>query len=294
MFELIRALRVYQWTKNLLVFVPLLTSFQFSQAEDIIACVQAFVAFSLCASATYILNDFFDLESDRLHPRKKTRPLASGKLKISHGLIASFVLMAAGLAAGAFTSTALLLVLIAYVATTIAYSVHLKGFVLLDVIVLAGLYAIRLFAGAVAISVEISVWLFAFAFFLFVSLALIKRCAELVMFEAQGVDAKRGRDYRVTDLRILWPLGIAMGVSSIVVFAFYLNSPEVSGRYGRPEALWVVPVALLYWLGRMWIKTSRGEMTDDPLIFALRNRGSLIAIGAMLAATLAAYFIGPR
>ena len=251
---LISAVRPYQWLKNLLVFVPLLTSFQFSNLSSALACLMTFVALSLCASATYIINDLFDLESDRLHPRKKMRPFASGSLRISHGLLAGLAMLIGGLTLGVLVEPLLLWVLGAYVATTLAYTLHIKGFVLLDVIVLAALYAIRLIAGAVAISVEISVWLFAFAFFMFVSLALIKRCAELVMFEEQGVESKRGRDYRVSDLRVLWPLGIAMGVASILVFALYLNSPEVLGRYRHPELLWVIPIALVYWLGRLWIK----------------------------------------
>ncbi|HVE88277.1 MAG TPA: UbiA family prenyltransferase [Burkholderiaceae bacterium] len=290
--ELLTAMRPHQWLKNLLVFVSLLTSFHFSEIAPVLASVTAFVALSLCASATYIVNDLFDLEADRKHPRKRARTFASGAASIPQGLIAALVLLVAGLAAASLVSPPLLAVVTGYVVMTTAYSLHLKSYVVLDVIVLAALYMIRIVAGAVAIQVEVSVWLLAFALFLFVSLALVKRCAELVLFESQGIRGSSGRDYQVADLRVLWPLGIAMGVCSVVVFALYINAPEVQARYGAPLLLWLVAIALVYWIGRMWIKASRGEMSDDPIVFALRNAGSRILIAAMIMATLAAYFVG--
>ena len=289
--ELLTVMRPHQWLKNLLVFVSLLTSFHFSGLAPVLASVAAFVALSLCASATYIVNDLFDLPADRKHPRKSARPFASGAASIPQGLIAALILLMAGIAAASLVSPALLAVVTVYVVMTTAYSLHLKSYVVLDVIVLAALYMIRIVAGAVAIQVEVSVWLLAFALFLFVSLALVKRCAELVMFESQGVRGSSGRDYQVTDLRVLWPLGIAMGVCSVVVFALYVSAPEVQARYGAPLLLWFVAVALVYWLGRMWIKASRGEMSDDPIVFALRNPGSRLLIAGMVVTTLAAYFV---
>jgi len=290
--ELFAAMRPHQWLKNLLVFVSLLTSFKFYGFAPVLASVAAFVALSLCASATYIVNDLFDLSSDRKHPRKRARPFASGAASIPQGLIAALVLLVAGIAAASLVSPGLLAVVTAYVVMTTAYSLHLKSYVVLDVIVLAALYMIRIVAGAVAIHVEVSVWLLAFALFLFVSLALVKRCAELVLFESQGVRGSSGRDYQVTDLRVLWPLGISLGVCSVVVFALYVSAPEVQARYGAPLLLWFVAVALVYWLGRMWIKASRGEMSDDPIVFAFRNAGSRLLIAGMVVATLAAYFVG--
>ncbi len=289
--DLWAAMRPHQWMKNLLVFVSLLTSFNFYELAPVLASVAAFVALSLCASATYIVNDLFDLSSDRKHPRKRARPFASGAASIPHGLIAALVLLVAGMTVASLVSPGLLAVVTAYVVMTTAYSLHLKGYVVLDVIVLAALYMTRIVAGAVAIHVAVSVWLLAFALFLFVSLALVKRCAELVLYESQGGRGSSGRDYQVTDLRVLWPLGIAMGVCSVVVFALYVSAPEVQARYGAPLLLWFVAVALVYWLGRMWIKASRGEMSDDPIVFALRNRGSRLLIAGMVVATLAAYFV---
>jgi 4-hydroxybenzoate polyprenyltransferase len=158
--------------------------------------------------------------------------------------------------------------------------------------VLALLYTSRLVAGGVATGIEISVWLFAFAQFMFLSLALLKRCAELVLVESAGGEEAKGRDYRVADLRVLWPMGVAMSVSSLVVFVLYASSPDVRARYENPNLLWVAAIGLAYWLGRMWLKTSRGEMTDDPIVYSLRDRGSRLIIIGIVIWTLIAHVAG--
>jgi 4-hydroxybenzoate polyprenyltransferase len=183
------------------------------------------------------------------------------------------------------------MIVASYVVVTTSYSLHLKHYVLLDVLVLSALYTWRLFAGIVATAAEPSVWLLAFSLFVFLSLALLKRCAELVGRESAGATSTPGRDYRVVDLRVLWPLGVAFGVSSVVVFVLYASAPEVRARFSSPTLLWLVSVGLAYWLARLWLKTSRGEMTDDPIVYALKDFGSRVTVGAMVVATLAAHFV---
>jgi 4-hydroxybenzoate polyprenyltransferase len=289
--ELVHVLRVHQWLKNMLVFVPLLTSFQITQTSGICKSIMAFVAFSLCASATYVMNDLLDIQSDRAHPRKRFRPLASGRLSIPVGIAVAAAALCLGLAVAAAQSFAFVAVVSAYLVITTAYSWYLKTRVLLDVIVLAGLYTIRIIGGAIAIGVPTSVWLLAFALFVFLSLALVKRCSELMTLNSVGVAESHGRNYEVNDLKVLWPMGAATAVCSVLVFALYINSADMPTHYGTPSLLWLVALELFYWIGRLWIKTGRGEMSDDPLVFALTDFGSRVMIAGMVATTLAAYFL---
>ena len=278
----LRACRVHQWAKNLLLFVPLLTSGYFAGINNFFVTALAFVAMSLVASATYLTNDLWDLVSDRLHPRKRYRPLASGAISPATGIGAILLLHAIGFALSLAVSSAFAAVLVFYLTLTTIYSMRLKEYVLLDVMTLTALYLIRIFAGALVINVAISSWLLQFAAFTFLSLALVKRCSELVTLDQSGRVAARGRDYRVSDLAILWPLGVAASIAAIVVFGLFINSPETQSRYAAAPLLWFVAFALLYWLARIWIKAARGEMHDDPLVFALVNRGSQITVAAMI------------
>ncbi len=269
--HLFKAARVYQWTKNLLLFVPLITSHNILNLKLITINILGFIAFSLCASATYIMNDLFDLESDRKHPRKKSRPFASGEISVSKGILISGFLGLSGLLLSFFLPLHFLLYLLAYILLTVLYSFFLKKHVLVDVLTLAGLYTIRIFAGARLIGVEVSFWLFAFSVFLFFGLALVKRCTELQLFQKSGKLGLSGRDYCPEDLQTLRSMGITSSFISVVVFALYINSTEVLSLYPRPELLWAVCPALLLWINRLWIKTSRGQMHDDPLIFTLKD-----------------------
>ena len=287
----LRAMRVHQWVKNVLIFVPLLTAFAFLDWHKVAAALLAFVAFSLTASATYIVNDLWDLDADRLHPRKRQRPLASGLLTIRGAVLLAGTLLAAGLGLAALLSPRYLAVVAVYLVATSAYSWSLKRYVLADVLGLAMLYVLRIFAGAVAIGVQASTWLMAFSLFLFFSLALVKRCSELVLLQGQGRTSASGRDYRVEDLGVLWPLGTGAALCAAVVFGLFVSSPEVRARYASPDLLWLVDVALLYWTARLWVKTSRGEMDDDPIVFAARDAGSRVVVGVMVALALAAYFV---
>ncbi len=279
----LKAIRVHQWVKNLLLLVPLFTAFAFNQADKVLAAGLIFVAFSLAASGTYVMNDLWDLENDRQHPRKKDRAFASGRIGVMAGVAAAVLLVAAGLLLALALSKSAALALAGYVVLTTAYSWTLKGYVLIDVITLALLYTYRVLAGAVATGIEVSAWLLAFSAFTFFSLALVKRCAELVTLEHAGRKVAQGRDYRVSDLVVLWPFGTAASVSAVVVFGLYASAPETAARFTRPQGLWLVALGMMYWYGRLWIKTARGEMDDDPIVFALRDRGSRIAVLAMAA-----------
>lgn len=287
----IKALRVHQWLKNLLLFVPLLTAFSFLDLGKVATMVVAFMAFSLAASATYVVNDLWDLESDRAHPRKRFRPFASARLPILNGLVVAAGALLLALLLAVSVSKAFLLMLFLYLVLTSAYSWVLKEYVLIDVLMLSLLYTLRILAGSVAIGIATSSWLLAFSVFVFLSLALVKRCAELVSLEENGKAATRGRDYRVTDLVVLWPLGVGAALSAVVVFGLFISAPETQGRYGTPQMLWLVAVGLIYWLARLWVKTSRGEMHDDPVIYAIKDRGSRMTVFAMLAVMLGAHFL---
>jgi 4-hydroxybenzoate polyprenyltransferase/phosphoserine phosphatase len=287
----LRSMRVHQWLKNLLLFVPLLTAFSFLDTTKLLTAVGAFFAFGLAASATYIGNDLWDLESDRRHPRKRSRPLASARIPIVSGIVAALVLLVAALLLAAALSWGFLIALLLYLVTTTAYSWTLKEYVLIDVLTLSILYTLRILAGSVAVGVTTSSWLLAFSVFIFFSLALLKRCSELMALGQEGHNATTGRDYRVTDLVVLWPLGVGSALCAVVVFGFFISAPETQTRYLTPQVLWLVAAGLIYWLSRLWIKTARGEMDDDPIVFAMRDFGSRVAVTAMIAVTIFAHFV---
>ena len=285
------ALRLHQWLKNSLIFVPLLTAFAFTDLHAVALVIAASLAFSLAASATYIGNDLWDLQADRSHPRKKARPFASGRIGIPAGLAVAALLMLAALALALLLPPGFLALLLLYVGLTSAYSWVLKSYVLIDVVMLALLYTLRIIAGGAASGITVSLWLIGFSIFMFLSLALIKRCAELVSMQQAGVASAAGRDYRVGDLAVLWPMGVGSGLCAVVVFALFASAPEVAARYATPALLWLVAVGLIYWLARLWIKTARGEMDDDPVVYAIRDFGSRVTVVAMLATVLTARFI---
>lgn len=284
----LHALRVYQWAKNFLVFVPLVTAHLWADAAAVRNAILAFIAISLCASSIYVINDLLDLPSDRQHPRKCRRPFASGALPIAQGLIVAPFLAACGLLLASFVSLPFLAVTLVYLLTTTAYSLRLKTFVLLDVMALAGLYTVRVIAGAVAIGVVTSFWLLAFSMFMFLSLALVKRYSELLALADLQRPSTSGRDYRVTDLGVVQSLGIASGFAALMVFALFINSDAVTGSYARPYFLWTLCGTLLYWISRMWLKAVRGEMHDDPLLYAVRDRASIVMLAISLTAVAVA------
>jgi len=287
----LRAFRVHQWLKNLLLFVPLLTTFSFMEIEKLTTMMVAFLAFSFTASATYIINDLWDLENDRAHPRKRLRPFASAKIPILHGLAVVGSSLALAFVLALTVSQNFFLILLLYFVLTSTYSWVLKEYVLIDVLMLSFLYTLRILAGSVAIGVTTSSWLLAFSLLMFFSLALVKRCSELVSLEQSGIEATRGRDYRVSDLVILWPLGVGAALSAVVVFGLFISVPETQVRYAVPHLLWFVAIGLVYWLTRLWIKTSRGEMHDDPVIYAIKDHASRLTVFAMIATMMVAHFL---
>jgi 4-hydroxybenzoate polyprenyltransferase len=285
----VRALRVHQWSKNLLLFVPLLTAFSFLDVGKLSKMAIAFLAFSMSASATYVVNDLWDLESDRAHPRKLRRPFASAKIPILRGIAVAVFTLSLGFFLALSVSRGFVLMLLLYLVLTSTYSFMLKRYVLIDVLVLAILYTLRILAGSLASEVSTSSWLLAFSVFMFLSLALVKRCAELVSLSQNEKKATRGRDYRVTDLMVLWPLGIGAGVSAVVIFGLFISAPETQARYATPQLLWLVAIGLIYWIARLWVKTSRGEMHDDPIIYAIKDYGSRVVIIAMTTTMIVAH-----
>lgn len=284
----LRAARPHQWAKNALLFVPILAAHAWSDLAALAATALAFAAFCLCASGTYLLNDLLDLEADRAHPRKRLRPFASGVLHPGAGLAASAVLLALAVGLAWATAPLLCALLGFYAVLSLGYSLHIKRLVMLDVIVLAALYTLRLIAGAVAARVEASFWLLAFSMFLFLSLALVKRCAELHGLAPGQHGQPRGRGYHAEDLPMLQQLGGAAGYLSVLVLALYVNSSASQQLYRHPQLLWLLCPLLLYWISRVWIITHRGGMHDDPVVFALRDRNSRwLGLAAVLVVVLA-------
>ena len=282
---LLKSLRLHQWAKNALIFIPLATAHQLGDPIAVRQAIIAFFAFGLCASPVYLMNDMLDLEADRQHPRKCKRPFASGDLPLTAGFILVPILLLAAILLASCLPIMFVLTLAAYYCMTVAYSFFLKHFVLFDTIMLAGLYTIRIVAGAMAISVPLSFWLLLFSIFLFFSLALVKRYAELVATQKRGGLETVGRGYHVEDLTVIQSMGTASGYLAVLVMALYINSPEVESLYRHPQAIWLLCVMLLYWTSRVWMKAHRGLMHDDPVIFALKDRTSLI-IAVLAAATV--------
>ena len=283
----IKQTRLHQWMKNLLIGVPLLTSHAFN-TPNLVAVALAFIAVGLVASATYMLNDLLDLASDRKHPRKCRRPFAAGNLGIAPGCIVMALLLLGGLLLAASLAPSFLLILLGYLLLTLAYTFYAKQLVLIDVLMLALLYTIRIMAGAMVINVAISSWLLAFSMFTFLSLALIKRRAELGTVESLERTNTEGRDYQLTDAPVINSMGISAGYLAVLVLALYVDSPAVSTHYSHPRLLWLLCPLMLYWISRLWIKTSRGEMHDDPLVFSLQDIGSWMVFLAMTCVTLIA------
>ena len=282
---LLKAMRPYQWVKNLLIFAPLFASHSVLRLDLWAASVVTLIVFSLCASAIYLLNDISDIKADRLHPRKRTRPFAAGHLSIPVGVAAAAGLLAVALGlAFAVVSPLLALVAAGYVAVTSAYSLALKRMPVADVFTLTGLYVLRVVAGGVATGIALSSWLLAFALFLFLSLAFVKRYAELLITEG----AMAGRGYRHDDLMWMHAIGTTAGYMAVLVLALYVNAPDVAVLYTRPQALWFLCPMLLFWITRLWFRAGRRLVHDDPVIEAIRDPASYVCLALGMAGVLAA------
>jgi 4-hydroxybenzoate polyprenyltransferase len=283
---ILRAMRPHQWAKNVLVMVPLFAAHRASDLFSLASALAAFAAFCLCASSVYILNDMLDLEADRAHVRKSRRPFASGDLSLATGLMLAPLLLVAAVLIAATLPGKFQLVLGSYYLLTVAYSTVLKRFLLVDAVALAGLYTLRIIAGAGAVSVPLSFWLLLFSVFLFLSLAFVKRYAELEALRRQQKLQALGRGYRVEDLAVLQTFGTAAGYLSVLILALYINSPEIEPLYHRPKVIWTLCVLLLYWISRVWMTAHRGSMHDDPVVYALKDRVSL-GLGLLAAIAIA-------
>jgi len=293
-FTLLRAMRLHQWAKNLLVFIPLLAAHKVSDGTAaLLISGLAFVAFGVTASAVYLLNDLLDLAADRLHPQKCHRPFASGDLPLFWGLaLPPLMVLAALLLSLLWLPMTFLALLACYLTMTLAYSFKLKSIPIVDVMTLAGLYTIRVIAGAAAVAIMPSFWLLAFSMFIFLSLALVKRYTELKSLQERGELLAAGRGWHVNDLPLVGAIGASSGVTCVLVFALYIDSQPAQQLYRMPEALWLICPMLLYWMSRVWFKAHRGQMHEDPVVFAMTDRVSLI-IGLVAAGIAALASYGP-
>jgi 4-hydroxybenzoate polyprenyltransferase len=278
---IVKAIRVHQWAKNLLIFLPLIAGHQFTNPSVVLNALVAFVAFSLCSSGVYITNDLLDLEADRHHPTKRHRPFAAGHLSLKAGLIALPFLCLSAFILGWSLSLQFTAVLGFYFIATLAYSFFLKRLLLVDVFVLASLYTLRIEAGSAATQISISYWLLLFSLFLFLSLAFLKRFSELQWHrDRDSQQLSKSRGYLLADIEQLASMGSASGYITALVLALYINSEDVKILYKRPEFLWFICPLILYWISRAWMVARRGEMADDPVIFAIKDPLTFIIGGA--------------
>ena len=285
-YSALRLLRPHQWLKNLLVLLPVALGHQWNNYGVVKNAILATLCFCAAASVIYIVNDILDVEADRRHPRKKLRPLAAGSIRMRTAIAMAALLLVAVAALVTQLPLAFGLTLLIYFVVSNLYSLYLKTKVILDICVLAGLYTIRLFAGGAATHIRISQWTLAFAMFCFLGLAAVKRYTELLALPEQPSGFSR-RGYQGVDKTTVQAMGIASMALSVLVLALYLQSPEVTVLYHRPEALWLICPVLLYWFGRIWIVAGRGMMHSDPIVFAVRDRTSLLVAAVIIAIGLA-------
>jgi 4-hydroxybenzoate polyprenyltransferase len=275
-----KTVRVQQWAKNALLFVPIALAHSSADRPRLFSVLLGFIAFSLAASSTYIVNDLLDIEADRRHPRKRLRPFAAGNLSAiaGSGIIVAFLALASILMA--IEPWYFNFWLGVYFVTTLAYSLYLKRQPLVDVLILAGLYTVRIIAGGAAAQIPISPWLGGFSLFFFLSLAFVKRYSELHNLQARGVVPTNGRGYLLSDLEQIRSFGTASGIASVVVFTMYINSDAVAPLYHHAQRLWLLAPILIFWIFRVWLKAARGQMDEDPVIYAITDRASL-ALGVL-------------
>lgn len=288
LYAFLRAIRVHQWVKNLLLFVPLLMAHRVSDIVALTQSITAYVSFCLCSSSVYIINDLFDLESDRQHHSKRSRPFASGALPLSSAFIIVPLFLVTSLVLSLQLPSAYSDALLFYFVLTLSYSLRLKQIVLIDIMVLASLYTIRILAGGYATTVPVSEWLLAFSMFFFLSLACVKRFSELLALRHSNKHEAKGRGYVASDLEQIAQFGSASGYISVLVLAFYVSGRDVVALYSHPQVLWLVCPLVLYWISRVWLIAHRGQLHDDPIVFAIRDRVSyVVGVAALILMTLA-------
>jgi 4-hydroxybenzoate polyprenyltransferase len=286
---LLKALRPRQWLKNLLVFLPMLAGHAL-RMDALLASLFAFVAFSLCASSAYLLNDALDAQDDRLHPVKRKRPIANGSLPLGVAMVASPLLGAAGLLMCAAHDRMLLLVVGVYFAATVCYSFYLKRLMMVDIVVLALLYTLRVLGGSAATGIEPSFWMLAFSFFLFLSLALLKRHSELANLQRAGKEKTNGRGYTTADRLPIGIMGVNAAFVAVMVFMLYFNSDNVLILYSRPQWLYGTLPLLVFWLGRLWLLSFHGKVNEDPVLYVSKDKTSLLVMALCAALAIAATY----
>lgn len=300
--DYLKAMRIHQWSKNALLFAPILCSFSFFDISKDLLTLLAFISFSLGASATYILNDLWDLPSDRVHPTKCKRPFANCKISIKRGVFLAIGLLCSSALLAGIVSFHFLLFLFFYLILTTSYSIVFKRIVLLDIIVLASLYITRIVAGNVVCDIEISYWLLSFSFMIFLSLGTLKRYVELQKKQKktdeniernkdQNSTSISGRGYSTDDLELLIPLGISTYIGSIVLFGIYITSSDMVRSYSSPQLLWFVQIIFLYLIGDMWFVAKRGMMHDDPVLYFVKDKKCLMCLITITVLAIFAYFI---
>lgn len=284
-----KALRIHQWIKNILIFLPVLAAHRVFDTGAVTSSLLAFLCFGLCASSVYVTNDLLDLPADRQHHRKRHRPFAAGTLPLLAGPVAAGALLVAAFALAWWVSPRFTLALAGYYVLTSAYSFKLKRVMMMDVIVLAMLYTSRILAGTAAIHSKPSFWLLAFSMFIFLSLAMIKRYTELLTLQRSGKVKASGRGYDVEDIPLIQSLGSASGYMAVLVLALYVDSTASEVLYRHPLHLWLLCPLLLYWISRTWAIAHRGIMHDDPVVFALKDkvsRWTLVVAGAIVVSAI--------
>lgn len=269
---LLKALRVHQWLKNLLIFAPVILAHQWLNVAAVWSSALAALSFSLCASGVYLMNDLLDLEADRQHPRKRKRPCASGRMPLQIAMIMAPILFLLAFGIAAAVNEGFMLILAVYLFLTSAYSFRLKALALVDIILLAVLYTIRIVAGGVATGIHVSHWLLGLSMFLFLSLACVKRFSELLVLQQRNESRTWGRGYSVGDIEQVASFGSASAYISVLVLALYVSSKEISELYAKPQMVYLACPLLLYWVSRIWLLARRGLVHDDPLVFALRDK----------------------
>lgn len=274
---LIKSARVHQWVKNILVFIPLFLIHEFTNRVLLLDSIQAFFSFCLCASSVYFINDIHDIESDRKHPVKCQRPLASGALAVRHGWAWAILFMLSGLLLAFNVHQDFFYFVLFYVVATNLYSYVFKSIALADVVILAALYTVRIIGGAVAIESDVTFWLLAFSLFFFFSLAMVKRYSELASLAGRGETEATGRGYYAMDANLILILGVATGYLSVLIFSLYLNDSKILMQYSNPQWLWLITPVLLYWISRVWLLANRREITEDPVLFAVKDKVSYLA-----------------
>jgi 4-hydroxybenzoate polyprenyltransferase len=288
-----RCIRVHQWSKNILILLPLVLAHQVLNPVLLVRALVSFLAFSFCASSLYILNDLLDSQADRLHPTKRSRPLASGEISVGTGIAIGLVLLAAAIVLSLFLPAMARILLAGYAVFSFTYSFVLKRMLFLDVVSLALLYALRVLYGGAATGIKISVWTGAFCLFLFTSLAALKRLAELRRTRMAGANGQNYRGYREADVNQLASLASAGGYVAILVLALYINSSEVMLLYSRPEGLWLLCPILIYWFSRLALIANRGDLNDDPVAFALKDKATwLTGALALIVLIFSTYHFG--